>query len=476
MKATVLLVLCAGFLAAGYGVTACVGDDPSVSTTTQGEDAGEGGASGKELGAACVAGGDCASANCADGVCCDTACSGTCEKCNLPGTGGKCLPIADGDDPDKECPTAPLPPPVESDAGADASAEPFVSPDAGTTSDDNMCAGKCNGKRACAYAGKERTCGSVYCGNTTQQGRAACDAKGHCLFGVEDCSAYSCNDGSPGCKKTCTGDADCLTTHYCDGATNTCKQKLANGTKCTSVVECKSGNCEDAVCCNSVCDALGAKCDLAGKVGTCACNECLTGPCALFYRDEDGDGYGDVNGTVSPPGNGRAMYGCVGAPPAGFVDNKLDCYDGPPGLATNVHPLKAGDAINWGSIPYTPAGGTPSFDYDCSGNVVKETREYPANTIGCGFCNPKGGGLVGCNFASTCGTAGQHAGLDCQSNISVNACAVDSTSNFAGPPTTSGFRAVVDCGVTAVLTTCGACSAAGGTNAGNTANQIQRCR
>lgn len=481
MKATFVAGLCAAFIVAGYGLTACIGEDFKVGTAATDTDGGEGGVAGKDLGAACAAAGECASANCADAVCCDSACSGTCEKCNVAGMAGKCLPVAEGEDPDKECPTTPLPPPVgdtdagAADASAEASADPFVTPDSGVTSDDNMCAGSCNGKRACAYPGKERTCGSVYCGNKTEQGRASCDTKGHCVIGVEECSAYACADGSPGCKKACTGDADCLATHYCDGATTTCKPKLANGTKCTSVVECKSGNCKDTVCCNSECGSAGSSCDSAGNVGTCVCPECPTGACSLYYQDEDGDTYGDAKGTPLPGGNGRAKYGCEAGPaPAGFVANKLDCFDGAGGVAASVHPNQTN--TTWFSTPYTPPGGTPTFDYDCNGSELKETREYPANAIGCGFCNAKGGMLVGCNFQSTCVTAGQHAGLDCQSNIALNACAVDAVSAFAGAPTTSGFRAVVGCGVTGTKYTCGTCATAGGTNAASTANVIQRCR
>jgi hypothetical protein len=468
MKASVLVGLCVVILGAGYGVTACVGDDPSTAPV----DADAGGGGTKALGDLCGTASDCASASCADGVCCDSACTGTCEKCNLGGSVGKCLPVPDGDDPDKECPTAPLPAPVDSDAGVDASADPFVTPDAGITSDDNMCAGKCNGKRACAYAGTERTCGSVYCGNTTEQGRAACDAKGHCVFGIEECSAYACADGSPGCKSTCAAETDCLATHFCDGATNTCKPKLSNGTKCTSVVECKSGNCEDTVCCNSVCGSANSSCNSAGNVGTCVCPECPSGAaCALYYQDEDGDTYGDAKGTV---GNGRAKYACAAGPaPAGFVANKADCYDGPPATAApSVHPGQT--AFFAGA--YTPPGGAPTFDYDCSGLLTKETPEFVGGS--CRFCNASSSAFGACTLDATCKTgAGQQAGLTCQSRQARNQCTINAGGIGAGIATNVGYTGVVACGAAAVKYSCGTCTAVNGVVTGGTAvSTVQRCR
>ncbi|MBI5509414.1 MAG: SBBP repeat-containing protein [Deltaproteobacteria bacterium] len=37
----------------------------------------------------------CASGHCADGVCCDSSCPGNCDRCNLAGSQGSCLPDAD---------------------------------------------------------------------------------------------------------------------------------------------------------------------------------------------------------------------------------------------------------------------------------------------------------------------------------------------------------------------------------------------
>lgn len=52
----------------------------------------------------CSSGEVCASGNCVDGVCCETTCDGTCLSCALEGTIGTCTAVADGEDPDLECP------------------------------------------------------------------------------------------------------------------------------------------------------------------------------------------------------------------------------------------------------------------------------------------------------------------------------------------------------------------------------------
>src|SRR5208282_5340108 len=67
---------------------------------------------GSANGVMCATNGDCQSGYCADGVCCNNACNGTCEKCSLAGTVGKCSPIPVNTDPDIECVA------VVSDAGA----------------------------------------------------------------------------------------------------------------------------------------------------------------------------------------------------------------------------------------------------------------------------------------------------------------------------------------------------------------------
>lgn len=491
MLVTGALAAMAVALVSFSGCTSILGDFEVVQNTPP-----EAGSGGNADGTACTAPTECKSGQCVDGVCCESACNGECETCNLPSTAGKCMPIPDGEDPQNECPTEPRPDAgtpdsgiVFEDAGDGGDAGDldagdagdagdggdgglaFVTPDGGVTTQDNQCAGKCNGKRACAYPGKERTCGSVICGNTEQQGRASCDGAGHCLFGIEQCEAYSCPDGKPGCVKTCGGESDCLATHFCDAATSSCKPKLANGSACGSVTNCQSGFCVGNVCCNSECNGFpGATCTKPGFVGSCQCNACAAGTCQLWYRDEDGDGFGDKYGTLA---NGRAVPGCVGgpAPPGGYVDNKDDCYDGPgnTALAAQVRPNQTGYYPAGALTAYTAPGQAPSFDFNCDGLIEKETPEFVNGT--CGFCRHNlAGDVVGCSKTATSCTNNESAGLGCGSFFCFpRPCASCPTI------TTTGFTTTVECGDTKTVTDCGYCSnnAVVGTTF---AQRQQRCR
>lgn len=476
MRASLLVAIMATLVTAGVAASACSDyDDGEAPALDAGADAPPADAlvvptdarqtadtSPAELsanGTACTAGTACRSGRCIDGVCCDSPCDGVCEKCDIAGSEGKCTPVPDGADPDEECPTTPLADAGAPDPDAGADAAPFVVPDGGfPPTDSNACAGHCNGKRACAFAGPEVTCGEAICGNPSQQGRASCDGQGHCLYGVEECSAYACPDGAKGCRATCTSPSDCLATHYCDGATNTCKPRLANGVSCTTGLQCSTGICAQNVCCNSVCEGASVTCASAGKEGTCSCPACSDGPCALFYMDEDGDGYGDADGTVA---NGRAKYGCANAaPPPGFVLDHLDCLDNASKISSSVHPGQTA----YFDVGYTAKGGGISFDYDCSGRAEKETSDSGK----CGVCAPPvilpiaPSPVCLLGFQSSCTSANQVAGHRCV------ACATDN-SPF--------FDTAVGCGQSGNRFTCASCTAAGVAPAKTSASTgTQRCR
>ncbi|HEY8073469.1 MAG TPA: hypothetical protein VIF62_05155, partial [Labilithrix sp.] len=246
---------------AAAAMSACTGDDPTLSPSPGDDGSAEGSSGGglKAGGAACMQGGECTSGNCADGVCCDTACSGVCESCNQGGNTGKCLPIAAGMDPDGEC--KPLALPVD-DGGADAGGEggTLNLPDGGVSGTETPCAGACNGNRACAFPDATTTCGTRFCNDSTTLGRLACNGGGHCAdLTFDACQGYVCKDGasSSDCTKTCAQAEDCDDEHYCDGLSSTCKPKKGLGIACTVAGECTSGNCvggPPGVCCNSVCN------------------------------------------------------------------------------------------------------------------------------------------------------------------------------------------------------------------------------
>lgn len=457
-----------GLVLGGEAMVACVssGDLPPAGPAT-GQDASTT-TTGKADGQTCGAGAECNSGSCVDGVCCESACDQTCEACNVPGQVGKCAPIPDGEDPASECPTTPLP-----DAGVPEGGDPdagdggdldgsvYVTPDGGVTLEDNQCAGKCDGKRACKYAGAERTCGTITCGSTTTQGRAACDGAGHCLYGYEECKAYACPDGSQGCKSTCTSESDCLSTHFCEATTSTCKPKLGNGSACGSLTQCQSGFCVSGVCCNDSCNGFpGASCTEPGKVGQCVCNACPGGgTCKLFYRDEDGDGYGDKLGTLAPGGNDRARPYCADGSnvPSGWVGNNTDCFDSNVPIAASVFP---GQTQYFATAYNGPSGS--SFDYNCSGVAEKYRREFPGGS--CKPCSEGKGGV--CTDIFKCGlTSTTQSRFEC----------LDSRFGVGCTGTTTGFLSVVACGSPSTLYTCQACSGGSLPLPTTTPNTIQTC-
>lgn len=444
----------------GNSVAGCTGDDP-VAATDSGSGSNETSTTGAGNGQACATGPDCQSGTCADGVCCESACSGKCEACNLPGKLGKCEAVPDGEDPANECPTAALAAQdggvVDDDAGDSGTA--LNVPEAGVTADDKTCAGKCNGKRACAYPDAKKGCGSTFCNSTTAQGRTACDGKGHCLLGLETCEAYSCPEGATTCKSTCTSPSDCLSTHFCD-ATNTCKARLGNGAVCTSGPQCQSGNCVDGVCCNDACNVVGGKCNSAGKVGQCTCPACASGgACTLWYRDVDRDTFGDANGTVA---NGGALPGCAAGPAptdgtaTPFVTNNKDCDDG------NVN-AKPGQTSY-----FATARANGSFDYDCSGTIDKETPEYVGGS--CGYCQLDRGSV--CAKATTCSTAGRTAYHGCSTFPSP----IIGGGTICKSSSQSAFHATTACGQTGTYYTCGSCAFVNTGAAVTTASRTQQCR
>jgi hypothetical protein len=397
-KTTLLTLVFASILgsaaAAFTGCTSLLGDF-EVAGVEASEAGSEGGA--KANGAVCSAGAECGSGFCADGVCCESACSGTCESCGIDK--GKCVPVPDGQDPDKECkgeprPDAGMPPEPDAgpitDGGADAN-NPDATvaqedgggrinfPEAGVMQADDKCAGSCNGARACKFPGKEVGCGTKFCNTSSEAAKFACDSKGHCELGLETCKSFSCENDE--CRTSCAEQNDCQDTDFCNQQ-GKCQPKQANGLGCGLSSHCKSGFCVvtggTGVCCNSECDPAqgipGASCKVPGSEGKCQCSvNCGAGSCRLFYRDFDLDGYGDKLGSVA---TNTAVVGCDNAaPPAGYSASKDDCDDGD----GRAHPGQTG----WFADKTVGKGLN---DFNCDGIISKELREYPGAT--CYVCGP----------------------------------------------------------------------------------------
>jgi hypothetical protein len=172
----------------------CMGSSCASSCTTQADcltgffcDAGKCVVS-RSNGAACTLPGQCASGQCVDGVCCKTACTEACSACNLGSSAGTCTAIADGQDPQKECP-AELP---------------------------TTCgrAGGCNGRGGCRLYIAGTACAGQSCNNFTQINARSCDGAGVCLSGSNrDCSPYLCSGA--GCATSCSSNSGCRPGSYC---------------------------------------------------------------------------------------------------------------------------------------------------------------------------------------------------------------------------------------------------------------------
>lgn len=393
---------------------------------------GEAGATARANGEACGTGAECNTGFCADGVCCDVACNGVCESCAGP-LKGTCSPVPAGTDPEKECK-----PEERLDAGApDASGEGGVEinlPDGGSLqSNDALCAGSCDGKRACAFPGKEKVCGTEFCNTTSQAAAYTCDTKGRCELGFTECGAFACEANN--CRKTCAAPDDCGPTSFCN-PTGFCQDKLANGVVCTLSSQCGSGYCVEGVCCNSACTDVpgGGTCKQAGSEGTCRCSiECLMG-CTAFYQDKDGDGH------AAPGAKATVTPYCVGdTPPMGYAVKQDDCNDS----NKNVFPGQ--------TEFFEGPTATGSWDYDCDGEekpfyAVHEDRSCRTCVLA------ENDRVEECAKPVACPNKGPtQTALTCRLTRLLE-------NNTCRPDDTAGFVTAVGCGDTGKYVQCGTCA------------------
>jgi len=185
---------------------------------------------------------ECSSGYCVDGFCCNSACAGPCAACSAVKTGGidgVCQFFDSATDPDAECPVN------EACNGAGACKKSNGQP--------------CNVQADCV---SERCVDAVCCGLPCGNLCEACSAAK--TGGSDGTCGPALSDSDP--------DNECGIgpEQSCDGA-GACK--LTKGQTCTAPSECVSGNCIDAVCCDSPCVATCYACSAAktgGSDGMCA--------------------------------------------------------------------------------------------------------------------------------------------------------------------------------------------------------------
>lgn len=252
------------------------------------------GACKKVQGQACTTGAQCVSNFCVDGVCCASACTGTCQACAAAvkesgAENGICGPAKDGQNPHGDC-TA---------TGASSCGQ----------------TGVCNGTGTCKLWPAGTSCGAGVCDANTFKGQQ-CNGTGSCLSNPTGtaCAPGKCIS-STGCKLTCTTNADCDSTGFCD--TGVCKPKKKNGEACTAGAECENPFCVDGVCCNKPCGGQCEACNSTGAIGTCV----------PITKDPVG---GRPKCDAAPSGEpckARQCDGVDGATCAGWVGSSQKCRD-----------------------------------------------------------------------------------------------------------------------------------------------------
>lgn len=388
----------------------------------------------KRLGQACTATSDCLTGNfCTDGVCCSTSSCGTCQACNVSGT-GVCSPVLNNTtDPHGRC---------------------AASPPCGNT-------GMCDGAGQCKNAAMNVSCGTASCaaamGATPAMATPVshCDGAGSCAPATPvSCNAYQCNGTV--CATSCTSDAQCTTGNYCTGSAGSpgsCAAKQAAGATCSAAFsgrDCTTGFCVDGVCCST--GSCGTCQVCAGPSGTCTAvdgapdphNRCAmnppcgnTGMCVAGACEKFGTGascgnpsctgstytlvsHCDGAGNCAPAPTGSCSpYKCGGtackvAPCAS--DN--DCLS-PNTCQGGACALKA-DGIGCG-------GDSECLNGHCTDGVCCNVGACPsctscAITGMAGTCNPVGAGATDARCApyATCAAGGACAtscggNTDCQS-------------------------------------------------------------
>ena len=188
-------------------------------------------------GQACAANSDCTSGFCSpEQICCDTACTGLCTACAMAATGqpdGTCAPVRAGIDPREDCPK-----------------------DNPATCGRN---GSCDGAGACDLYGGGTICEAARCDAGGQFFAARTCAAGTCVPTTQEACGLAVCDADTGCRRSCTGDGDCIAHSFC-ATGGICMPQRANGAACAAGHDCLSGYCVDGVCCDNACTGLCVSC------------------------------------------------------------------------------------------------------------------------------------------------------------------------------------------------------------------------
>jgi hypothetical protein len=336
----------------------------------------------------------CVSGFCAGNICCHTDCSGACQTCSA--TPGTCTLRATGSAGSPSCTpymcggAATCPTSCTLDTQC---VNGYYCASGGTCKPKLGNGGACSAPNQCVSA----FCADGFCCNgACGKGCDRCDLAatiGTCTTvprgdpGTNPmCSPFVCSGTSSDCPTSCSSDADCASTAYCDQ--NVCVLKKAQGSACTQGKECQNGNCADNYCCESacagpcdVCNATPGKCTLATGAGTPTCEPYVckgaTAMCPTTCKDNT-----DCSAS-SFCQNGK----CAGKEPNGTdctadTDcNSGHCVDGVCCVSACSNPCDSCNVVKGACAP-SPAGTVVSQcePYMCNGTAVSCPNTCVSNT------------------------------------------------------------------------------------------------
>jgi hypothetical protein len=277
----------------------------------------------KTNGTACGTDGtQCASGLCVDGVCCNSQCGGQCQSCST----GTCANVK----------TARTP-----------------------CSGSGTCGGACDGTSpSCVFPGTTVACGSTGCmSTTTAYVTGKCSGSGSCSGATTQmCTGGQVCTGTASCG--CPSSAPALCNNTCV-ATNT-DTHCGSCTACAAGTHCSSGSCVECTTdsqCSGGKTCQQNKCTCPSTTPACGNTCCASSSCCVngacqakptWYRDFDGDGFGD---------SGTTSQACT--QPTGYVPDHSDCCD----KDGQVHPGSNACSSN--------LNGCGAYDYDCSGQETE---------------------------------------------------------------------------------------------------------
>jgi hypothetical protein len=420
-------------------------------------------------GSSCSADAGCLSEHCVDGVCCAVAACGTCEACNVAGSLGTCVGVANVTDPDS-CPGA-----CDASGACKATRGQACATSADCLSDpcvDGVCCAtaSCGTCQACNLAGSLGTCSAVVSAEDpdTCAVTQACNPVGACKKKqgqpcvAGECLSGFCVDGVC-CDSACTGTCQaCAAAKKQTGADGFCGDTLAgidphgdctdegaatcglDGT-CNGAGGCRKypyGQACGAVTCvgntqsGFACNGLGAC--LANVDYDCGSYRCVGNACRTSCADaSDCTASAWCNGTACEAKRGLGAP-CPGpaACQTGFCVDGVCCDSACSGLCQACSSAAKGGGLD-GACGFAAAGsdprdscpddGAPTCDRDGTCDGQGQCALYPADTE-CGqpLCDGDAVTIRRCNGSGTCATRQVDCGpYACVAGACLGACTVD---------------------------------------------------